>query len=398
MGRCDSSAVASGHNGRMLLTDARVIASGGVLERGWVRVHDGRIADIGTGQPPDGGDRIELAGRHLAPGFIDLHVHGGAGHSMLSADSGEIRAAASFHRQHGTTRTLVSVVTAPIDEMVEALRAAAQLTADGHVLGVHLEGPFLSPSRAGAHDKRHLLAPDARALDRLIAAADGALRVVTLAPELPGGLDLLRRIVDAGVVAAIGHSDADYATAARAFEAGATLVTHLFNGMRPMHHREPGVAGAALARPSVTCELINDGIHVHDASARLAFAAAPGRVALVTDATAAAGNGAGTHRLGSVEARVSEGAPRLADGVTLAGSTLTMDRAVRRAVRDLGVPLPVAVAAASRVPARVLGIGDRVGSIEPGQAADLVVLDEALEVEAVMLDGRWITSGRLFHT
>jgi N-acetylglucosamine-6-phosphate deacetylase len=382
----------------MLLTDARVVAAEGVLERGWVRVADGRITDVGTGPPPDDRDRTELPGRHLVPGFVDLHVHGGGGHSTLSPDPEEIDAAASFHRRHGTIRTLVSIATAPIDEMVEALSAAAQLTAAGQILGAHLEGPFLNPVRAGAHDPRHLLAPDPNTLDRLVGAADGALRVMTLAPELPGGLDLVRRIRDAGIVAAIGHSDADYATTTRAFEAGATLVTHLFNGMRPMHHREPGVAGAALADPSVTCELINDGVHVHDAAARLAFTAATDRVALVTDATAAAGDASGTYRLAGVEIRVSDGAPRLADGVTLAGSTLTMDMAVRRAVHELGVPLPMAVAAASRVPAHVLGIADEAGSIEAGRAADLVVLDDALEVEAVMLDGRWITSGRLFHT
>jgi N-acetylglucosamine-6-phosphate deacetylase len=381
----------------MLLTDARVVAPDGVLDRGWVRVDDGRIAGVGTGPPPGDVERIELGGRHLVPGFVDLHVHGGAGHSMLSADPGEIRAATAFHTAHGTTRTLVSMVTAPIDEMVDALRAAAPLVATGEILGAHLEGPFLNPARAGAHDERHLLSPDARLLDRLVAAADGALRVVTMAPELPDGLDLVRRIVDAGIVAAVGHSDADYATATRAFEAGVTLVTHLFNGMRPMHHREPGVAGAGLAQP-VTCELINDGIHVHDASARLAFTAARDRVALVTDATAAAGDAAGSRRLGGVESHVSDGAPRLADGVTLAGSTLTMDRAVQRAVQELDVPLPAAVAAASWVPARALGIDDDVGSIQAGRAADLVVLDEALEVEAVMRDGRWITSGRLFHT
>lgn len=399
MSRCDSSRVASGHNGRMLLTDARVIGGGGVLNRAWVRVDGGRIAEVGTAPHPDDGDgdSVALGGRHLVPGFIDLHVHGGGGHAMLTADPAEILAAASVHRSHGTTRTLVSIVTAPIDEMVDALRAVATLARDGHVLGAHLEGPFLNPARAGAHDHRHLLPPDPAVLDRLIAAADGTLRVVTLAPELPGGFDLLRRIVEAGIVAAIGHSDADYATATRAFDAGATLVTHLFNGMRPMHHREPGLAGAALANPSVTCELINDGVHLHDASTRLAFEAAQDRVALVTDATAAADSSV-THRLGSAEVQVRDGAPRLADGVTLAGSTLTMDRAVRRAVHQLGIPLPTAVAAASRVPARVLGIGDEAGSIEAGRAADLVVLDEALQVEAVMVDGRWMTSGRLFHT
>lgn len=317
---------------------------------------------------------------------------------MQSGDPADILAAVRFHRTFGTTRTLVSLVSAPIDAMLASLRIVARLTTEGHVLGAHLEGPFLNPARAGAHDPRHLLAPDATVLERLLAAGDGTVRVVTLAPELPGGLDLVRRVVSAGAVAALGHSDADEAAAMAAFDGGATLVTHLFNGMRPWHHREPGVAGVALAHASVTCELINDGVHLHDASARVAFAAAAGRIALVTDATAAAGDDAGPQRLGGAEVQVRDGAPRLADGVTLAGSTLTMDRALRRSVVELGIPIAVASAAASAVPARVLGLDETHGSIRAGACADLVVLDDALEVEAVMAGGRWITSGRLFHT
>jgi N-acetylglucosamine-6-phosphate deacetylase len=354
---------------------------------------------VGADAAPGDAERLSLAGRTLIPGFVDLHVHGGGGHSMQSADPAQIRAASAFHLEHGTTRTLVSIVTAPLDEMLSTLRTVSQLVAEGTILGAHLEGPFLNPLRAGAHDARHLLAPDAATFERLRAAADGALRVVTIAPELPGGIDLVRRVVASGAVAAIGHSDADHSAAMAAFDAGTTLVTHLFNGMRPWHHREPGLAGAALERAGVTCELIADGVHVHDGSARLAFAAAPGRIALVTDATAAAGSEDGApHRLGTVDVRVRDGAPRLADGVTLAGSILTMDLALARTGRDIGLSIGAAVEAASMVPANVLGIGDRVGSIEPGKDADLLVLDDGLRVEAVMSGGRWITSGRLFHT
>ena len=387
-----------GHNGRVLLTDARLIQPGEVVESAWVHVDGDRIAAVGTGDPPTGNERVSLGGRYLAPGFLDLHVHGGGGHSMQSPDPAEVLAAVSFHRASGTTRTLVSLVSAPLDEMLTSLGVVARLAAEGHVLGAHLEGPFLNPVRAGAHDPRHLLAPDAGVLERLIAAGDGTVRVVTLAPELPGGLDLVRRVVSAGAVAAIGHSDADEAAVTEAFERGATLVTHLFNGMRPWHHREPGLVGAALADASVTCELINDGVHLHDASARVAFAAASGRIALVTDATAAAGVRDGPQALGSAEVQVRDGAPRLADGVTLAGSTLTMDLAVRRAVVDLGIPIATATAAATAVPARVLGLDESHGSIHAGACADLVALDASFEVEAVMAGGRWITSGRLFHT
>ncbi len=387
-----------GHNVRMLLTDARVVVPDAVLEPGWIRVDGARISAVGRDAAPPDGERLSLAGRTVVPGFVDLHSHGGGGHSMQSADPAEIRAAAAFHLEHGTTRTLVSIVTAPLEEMLATLGAVAQLAGEGTILGAHLEGPFLNPLRAGAHDARHLLAPNAATFERLYAASDGALRVVTIAPELPDGIDLLRRVVANGAVAAVGHSDADHATGMAAFDAGATLVTHLFNGMRPWHHREPGLAGAALERRDVVCELIADGVHLHDGSARLAFAAAPGRIALVTDATAAAGSADEAHRLGMVDVRVRDGAPRLADGVTLAGSVLTMDRALARAVHELGLPIGEAVEAVSTTPARLLGIGDRVGSIEPGKDADLVVLDRDLRVEAVMSGGMWITSGRLFHT
>ena len=382
----------------MLLTEALVVTPAGVLDRGWLRIDGGRIAELGSGAPPPGGDdRQELGGRWVVPGFIDLHMHGGGGHATLSAEPAEIVAAAAFHRSHGTTRALASIVSAPLDEMLAALDAVRH--AVPAVIGSHVEGPFLSPARAGAHDPRHLLPPDPATFERMLEAAAGTLRVITLAPELPGSMDLVRRAVAAGVVVAVGHSDADHAQASAAFDAGATLVTHLFNAMRPWHHRQPGLVGAALSRDGVVCELINDGIHLHDSTAKLAFrAAGPGRIALVTDAIAATGARDGQFQLGTASVKVSEGAARLADGLTLAGSTLTMDVAFRRAVRELGLPIEEAVRATSTTPARVLGIADRVGSLAAGREADLLVLGEDLALEASMAGGRWITSGRLFHT
>jgi N-acetylglucosamine-6-phosphate deacetylase len=385
--------------GVMLLTDVRVVTPAGVLDRGWVRIDGGDIVEVGPGVPSPGADedRHELGGRWVVPGFIDLHMHGGGGHATLSADAAEILSAADFHREHGTTGTLASIVSAPVDEMIAALEAVREAVPG--VIGSHLEGPFLSAARAGAHDPRHLLAPDPATFERMLDAAGGTLRVITLAPELPGGIELVRQAVAAGVVVAVGHSDADHAQASAAFDAGASLVTHLFNAMRPWHHREPGLVGAALTRADVVCELINDGIHLHDATAKIAFAAAgAGRIALVTDAIAAAGVGDTEFRLGTAAVRVAGGASRLAGGQTLAGSTLTMDEAFGRAVRQQGLPIEEAVRASSTTPARVLGIADRVGSLEAGREADLVVLAEDLAVEAVMAGGRWITSGRLFHT
>jgi N-acetylglucosamine-6-phosphate deacetylase len=384
----------------MLMTGGRVVTPDGVLDPGWIRLEGATIAEIGTSTRGEtGADALELAGRWVVPGFIDLHCHGGGGHSMLSADPAEIRATVSFHRAHGTTRTLASLVTAPIEELLAGLAAVRQaMESDDGIAGAHLEGPFLSPSRAGAHDPRHLLPPDPATFDRLLDAAGGALRVITVAPELPGAMDLVRMAVEAGVVVAIGHSDADYGQAMEAFDAGATLVTHLFNAMRPWHHRQPSLVGAALARPTVACELINDGFHLHDATVTTAMrAAGSDRVAFITDAIPATGLGDGVHRLGPATVRVSAGAARLGDGYTLAGSTLTMDAALRRSGRDQRTPMESIAEACSTTPARVLGIGDTVGSIAPGLAADLVVLSDALEVEAVMVAGEWTGSGRLFN-
>ena len=375
----------------MLLTGARVVTPAGVLESGWLRIEDGVIAGVGSGAPPsDVTRRQDLGGRWLIPGFIDLHLHGGGGHATLSRDPDEILAAVAFHGSHGTTRALASIVTSALDETLAALAAVRDAmggrgASGARLAGSHLEGPFLNPRRAGAHDVRHLLEPDPTTFDRMLEAAGGTLRVITIAPELPGGIDLVRRAVAAGVVVALGHSDADHAQASAAFDAGATLVTHLFNGMRPWHHREPGLAGAALSRAGVVCELVNDGFHLHDATAALGFAAAgPGRIALITDATPAAGLGDGDFHLGPAAVGVRGGAVRLADGQTLAGSTLTTELAFRRAVRDLGVPMEAAVDASATTPARVLGLDGEAGSLEAGRAADLVVLSDGLALEAVM--------------
>jgi N-acetylglucosamine-6-phosphate deacetylase len=381
----------------MLLTGARIVTAGRVLDPGWLRIDGGRIVDVGAGAPSTVGDeRHELRRKWVVPGFIDLHMHGGGGHATLSADPAEIASAAAFHRAHGTTGSLASIVSAPLGEMLAALEAVRDAVPS--VIGSHLEGPFLNPARAGAHDPAHLLRPDPATFARMLDAAGGTLRVTTVAPELPGGMELVRQAVAAGVVVAVGHSDADHEQASAAFDAGASLVTHMFNAMRPWHHREPGLVGAALTRADVVCELINDGIHLHDATARVAFdAAGPARIALVTDAIPAAGAGDGELRLGTADVHVSGAAARLADGQTLAGSTLTLDVAFRRTVRELDMPIEGAVRASSTTPARVLGLADRVGSVEAGRDADLVVLTEDLAVDAVMSGGRWITSGRLFH-
>lgn len=377
------------------LTGGRVITPDAVLEGGGVLVVDGVIRQVlGAGESPAGrlDEVVELAGATVLPGFVDLHLHGGGG-AGFDDGAAAITTGLAVHRANGTTRNLLSLVTAPPADMERSIAAAADHAAgDPTVLGLHLEGPFLSPERRGVHDPRSLQLPDPVLLDRLLTAGRGAVRVLTLAPELTGGMDLLRHAVDAGVQVAVGHSDAGYDLALHAFSAGADLITHAFNGMRPMHHRDPAIVGAAMDA-GVVLEAINDGVHLHEATVRLLRAVAPGRVALITDAMAATCAGDGSYHLGAFPVEVTGGQARLADG-TIAGSTLTMAVAVQRAVELVGMTVVEAANAASLVPARYLGVDDRYGSIRPGRAADLVIAGADLEVRAVLLDGRWLDDRR----
>lgn len=374
-----------------VIADARVVTPDGVLDPGWVQVAGTRIAAVGAGTPPGLAD-LSLPGRWVVPGFVDVHVHGGGGATFGSGAAGEVRRAVALHRRHGTTTTLASLVSAPLDELELAVRRLADLVSEGVLAGVHLEGPFLSPLRCGAHDPQVLLDPRPEDVARLLTAGGGAVRMVTLAPELPGGLDAVRAVADAGAVAAVGHTDADYACARAAVDAGARAATHLFNGMPPVHHRAPGPVVALLEDPRVTVELINDGIHLHPATLRLVVATAgPCRSALVTDAISASGEGDGPHRLGELQVVVVHGEARLQDGGSLAGSTLTMGSAVRRAVRDVGLSVEAAVVMASSTPARLVGLADRVGAVAAGLDADLVVLDADFMVERVLAKGSWVS-------
>jgi N-acetylglucosamine-6-phosphate deacetylase len=360
-----------------------------VLDPGWVEVAGDRLVAVGDGAPARPAD-VELSGRILVPGFVDLHVHGGGGGSYTAGDEDESARVADFHRRHGTTTTMASLVTAERAELERAVAALADLVLDGLLVGVHLEGPWLSRAYRGAHDPKLLRNPDRSELERLLHIGRGTVRMVTLAPELDGGLAAVRQIVEGRGVAAVGHTDATYTVTRDALAAGATVGTHLFNAMRPIHHREPGPVVALLEDPRVTVEIILDGVHVHPAILRHALTAkGTGRVALVTDAMAAAGMGDGDYRLGGLEVQVVGGVARLADGGAIAGSTLTMDAAFRRAVHGTGLPLEVAARLASTTPAAVLRRPD-IGAIEAGKRADLVVLDQDLHVTAVMIAGAWI--------
>lgn len=378
------------------LAGARVVTPEGVLDDGWVRIADGVIAEVGRGEigrgdPP--GSALDLGGGWLVPGFVDLHCHGGGGASYSSADPEQLRRGLATHREHGTTTSLASLVSVPVAEMEEQIGALAALVDDGALAGIHLEGPFLSSARCGAHDPSVLRAPDSATVERLLAAGRGAVSMVTLAPELANSLDAIRQLDERGVIPAIGHTDGTWEQARAAIDAGAKVATHLFNGMRPLHHREPGAVAALLEDERVAVELICDLVHLHPAVAELAARrAGRDRTVLVTDAISATAAADGEYRLGDLPVAVRGGVPRLADG-SLAGSTLTMDDAFRNLVRGCGLDVEHAVAATSTGPARLLGLADRVGAVREGLAADLVVLDEQLRLRDVLKGGERVRRG-----
>lgn len=368
-----------------------VVLDGRVHRPGWLSVADGRIVGCGAGPPP--GPAEDLGDGVVVPGFIDMHVHGGAGGSY--ADSSEaIRRAVDLHARHGTTGGLASLVTAAPQALLSQVRVLATATRRGLVDGIHLEGPWLSRLHCGAHDSGWLRAPDDAEVDALLAAGDGTIRMVTLAPELPGAVSTIGRLVDAGVVVAVGHTDAGYDQTRAAIDAGATVGTHLFNAMRALHHREPGPVPALLSDPRVTVEVIADGVHLHPAVIRHVVATAgPDRVALVTDAMAAAGAGDGAFTLGGLDVDVSGGVARLRGTTTIAGSTATMDRLFAAAVGLLGgddEALAAAVGMTSATPARVLDL-DGAGVLRTGAAANLVVLDAEMHAVRVMRRGMWLS-------
>jgi N-acetylglucosamine-6-phosphate deacetylase len=296
---------------------------------------------------------------------------------------------ARTHLRHGTTTMTASLVTDTPSALNRSLRELAALVEDGLLAGLHLEGPWLSAKHAGAHDRALLIEPTERDVETLVEAAGGHLRMVTLAPELSGGLDAVRRLSTAGVVVAVGHTDATYDQARAALDAGASVGTHLFNAMRGIHHREPGPVTALMEHPDAYVELIADGVHLHPAVVRLAATPKPHRAVLVTDAMAAAGAGDGDYDLGPMRVEVRSGVARLAGQGAIAGSTLTMASAVRFAVLEAGLPIEDAVRAASASPAAMLGL-DRVGALRPGLRADLVVLDADLAVHRVLRGGAWV--------
>ncbi|WP_018686645.1 N-acetylglucosamine-6-phosphate deacetylase [Actinokineospora enzanensis] len=375
-----------------LITGGKLVTADGVVDDGWLLVEDGYIAAVGTGERPRADETVDARGHWVVPGFIDIHCHGGGGEPFMTTDPARARVAFNTHARRGTTTLLASLVSRPVPELVDQISALRELVEEGLLAGVHLEGPFLSAARCGAHDPAILRAPDRDSVGTLLRAGKGAVRMVTLAPELEGSVEAVRQLVDGGSIAAVGHTDALADQVLPAVDAGATVATHLFNGMRPLHHREPGPIGALLDDERVTVELICDLVHLHPTVVRLAARhAGLGRTVLVTDAIAAAGAGDGSYDIGGLEVEVRGGVPTLVGGSSaLAGSTLTMDVAFRNLVQGCGLSVQEAVAATSSRPAALLGLADTTGKLAKGLAADLVLLDGDLQVDSVMRRGNWV--------
>ncbi|WP_369390120.1 N-acetylglucosamine-6-phosphate deacetylase [Streptomyces sp. CG1] len=370
----------------LVLAGARVVLPSGVVDDGRVSVEGTKI----TAAAPGNAEVIDVTGHWLIPGFVDIHNHGGGGASF-SGTPDDILKAIHTHRAHGTTTLVASTVTDEMDLLVRQAGLLSELAEQGDIAGIHFEGPFISPCRKGAHSEELLRDPEPAEVRKLIDAARGKAKMVTLATELPGGLDSVRLLAEHGVIAAIGHTDATYEQTVEAIDAGATVATHLFNAMPALGHRSPGPIAALLEDERVTVELINDGTHLHPAALELAFHhAGADRVAFITDAMDAAGIGDGRYMLGPLEVEVSEGVARLVEGGSIAGSTLTLDRAFQRAVTVDKLSVEDAVTALSVNPARLLGLFDRIGSLEPGKDADLLLLDADFGLKGVMRQGQWV--------
>ncbi|WP_078655417.1 N-acetylglucosamine-6-phosphate deacetylase [Streptomyces fulvoviolaceus] len=379
-------------NGPLILSGADLVLPTGTVKNGRLIIDGARI----TGAAPANAQVIDVSGHTLVPGFVDLHNHGGGGASFTSGTADDVVKGIDTHRRHGTTTLVASTVTGDMDFLAQRAGLLSELAEQGDIAGIHFEGPFISPCRKGAHSEALLRDPDPAEVRKLIDAARGKARMVTLATELPGGIDSVRLLAEHGVIAAIGHTDATYEQTLEAIDAGATVATHLFNAMPPLGHRDPGPIVALLEDERITVELINDGTHLHPASLQLAFHhAGASRVAFITDAMDAAGFGDGRYMLGPLEVEVSEGVARLVEGGSIAGSTLTLDRAFKRAVTVDRLPVEDVVAAISANPARLLGMYDRIGSLEPGKDADLVLLDHQFDLKGVMRRGEWVVDPQL---
>ncbi|MFC5530901.1 N-acetylglucosamine-6-phosphate deacetylase [Cohnella yongneupensis] len=386
-----------GSDNKFLVVNARIVTTDRMIDNGWLQVRDGiieRIGDNSVGDAPHDSAYaiVDAEGGSLLPGFIDVHVHGGAGHDFMDADAEGLRAITEFHSRHGTTGMLATTLTASRDELTALLERVSTFMNDAmpfaQLLGVHFEGPFISEKWKGAQNPAYIVPPQPEWLEAWVARYPGVIKIQTLAPEAEGALDYIAQLAGHGIVPSCGHTDATYDRIAAAADRGLRHAVHTYNAMRAYHHREPGTVGAVLTDDRIIGEVIADGHHVHPAGIKLLLAAkGADKVILVTDAMAAAGMPDGDYDLGGLPVEMKCGVARLKDSGNLAGSTLTMIDAIRYIVREIGVPLASASRMASLNPARQLGLdGDR-GDLAPGKRADLVLLDDSLEIRRVWVSG-----------
>jgi N-acetylglucosamine-6-phosphate deacetylase len=391
--------------GTVRIRNARIAAHSGVIENGTLVIRSGkidfvgpedRLDETGSDERPDGVcEEVDAAGAWLIPGFVDVHVHGGFGCDFMEASREAFDTITGFHGRNGTTTMLATTVTAPLDSLERVLDATKSYLARpmpyAKLAGVHLEGPFISAKYPGAQNPRYIVPPNREWTERMIKEYPGLIRMVTLAPEIGGALDLIRLLADHGIVPAAGHTAAAYEEIQEAVSCGLRHAVHMFNAMRGLHHREPGTVGAVMSDPRISTELIADGYHVHPACISLMVRLkTDANLMLITDAIAAAGLEPGRYQLGGLDVDVQNGAARLAGTDTLAGSTLTMMDAFRYAVKQIGLDVPEASRLASSNPARLLGLDEQTGSIAPGKQADLLLISPELELQRVWVEGRTV--------
>ncbi|NVN51238.1 N-acetylglucosamine-6-phosphate deacetylase [Mycolicibacterium hippocampi] len=379
----------------MLLRADTVLTGRELLRPGWIDIAAGTVRAVGAGPAPTPPD-VDLGVATVVPGFVDTHVHGGAGGNFSAADPAETVTAVELHRRHGTTTLVASLVTAGPAELLRQVESLARDVRAGVLDGIHLEGPWLSPLRCGAHQPSLMRDPEPAEIDAVLRAGDGTIRMVTIAPERAGAMAAIEQLASSGVVVAVGHTEATYDQARAAIDAGATIGTHVFNAMRPIDRREPGPIVALLEDPRITVELITDGVHIDPAIYRfVAKTIGPERISLITDAMAATGMSDGRYYLGPLAVDVAGGVARVAGTDTIAGSTATMDQVLRFAVAHSGAPrneaLLAAVAQTSVNPARALGLPASAG-LTAGAAADMVMLDNDLAVIGVLRKGHWVVT------
>lgn len=378
---------------RLAIIGGTVVTPHEIIERGAVLCEDGKITFVGRAESAEPGSTIvEASGKYVMPGFIDTHVHGSGGDDVMLHGADGIRRASKRQLPYGTTGWLPSTVSAKHPELIQAIRdtIAAENSQEptSEILGMHIEGPYINIKYKGAQPVEGIRDPDFNECAELLESAQGRIKIMTLAPELPGGLELIRWLTERGVIASLGHSDADYDMALAAIDAGATHATHLFNAMSGVHHRKPGLAAACLNEPEIRCELVIDGIHVNPQMVRLATKA-KGRdgIVIITDSGAAQGCPDGIYSLGSHQVQVRGDLCTLMDGVTIASSVLTMNKAVKNAVGFKALNLIDAAYSASMMPATLCGVADRKGSIEVGKDADLAILDSNFAVSTTVKTG-----------